>query len=318
MMAFKHMPPAKGHNGKKFKGKNLVTIMRSETKRQGILRLKTPAKITTFLQVLGMRSDGFHEVRIALAPVSLFDRLTLGPRDSPGISLRVESPDPLGVVEDNLVYRAALAFQKKLGRPLAVDFELRKMIPSGAGLGGGSANAAGALLALNAFHQNPLTRENLLEIGLALGSDVPFFLQPRPALAGGRGEALEPLRGFPSFSVLVVKPPFAIATGWAYGQVKSNAGRPGPPALDSLEAVVAGLRNDFEPVLFAHHPELGRIKDALLAHHAAGALLSGSGSAVFGVYATKKRRDDALAALAGEGSWQLLPCEVLAEHRYLS
>jgi 4-diphosphocytidyl-2-C-methyl-D-erythritol kinase len=290
------------------------------TKIQGAFRFLTPAKITPIVRVLARRDDGFHEVRLALVPVALHDSISWWPGGT-GLELQVESREPLGPTEDNLVYRAALAYQSATGRPLRGRLHLTKRVPTGAGLGGGSANAAGTLAVLNRLDGGPLPEQRLWQLAQELGSDVPFFLQPHPQWAEGRGERLHPIAGFPTLPVLVIKPPFSIATAQAYRAVRPRPdplpGAPPYPALDTLAAVVAALVNDFEPALFPAHPALSPIKERLLAAGARGALLSGSGSAIFGLFADAPARDRAAAALAqAEPAWTVLPCDTLERHAY--
>lgn len=290
--------------------------MPSVTKKQGEFRIKTPAKITPYLRVLAAREDGFHEVRIVLVPVSIFDSLSFRHPAAGGFSLAVDSPWELGAAEDNLVYRAARAFQEASGIALDLHVRLSKAIPAGAGLGGGSGNAAGTLVALNAIHGRPLSRPKLLETALGLGSDVPFFLSPAPTLAEGRGEKLSSLPPFPTLHLAVVQPPFSISTGDGYRGVKPRAGGARPRFATKAE-LQAGMVNDFEEGLFPRHGELRAIKARLLELGAKGALLSGSGSALFGWYANRRARDKALRALNGESTWRAIGCETLAAHRYL-
>jgi 4-diphosphocytidyl-2-C-methyl-D-erythritol kinase len=177
------------------------------------------------------------------------------------------------------------------------------------------------MMVLNRLDGAPLPDVRLLQLAQELGSDVPFFLQPQPQWAEGRGERLRPIVGFPALPVLLVKPPFSIATAQAYREVRPRPdplpNAPAHPALDSLEAVVAALVNDFEPALFPARPVLATIKERLLAAGARGALLSGSGSAVFGLFADTPTRDRAASTLAQEEpAWTVLPCDTLERHRY--
>jgi 4-diphosphocytidyl-2-C-methyl-D-erythritol kinase len=285
-------------------------------------RLRTPAKVSLSLQVFDLRKDGYHGVRLVLVPVSLYDTLRM--QHAPGIplSLEVDSAEDLGAVENNLVWRAACRFEEASGVALQGKIRLTKRIPSGAGLGGGSGNAAGTLVALNALHGFPLSPPALLAAAAALGSDVPFFVAPRPSVCEGRGEVLSPLAAVPPLALLVAKPRFSIATGAAYRALaESRAGRPAPvpaplPDLTTVDAVAAALHNDFEPVLDGRYPELAELRAQLSAAGALGAVLTGSGSAVFGVFRGAPQRDRAAERLGRDGRWTLLPCETLAGHSY--
>jgi 4-diphosphocytidyl-2-C-methyl-D-erythritol kinase len=306
------------------------------------MRLSTPAKVTVNLNILGRRKDGFHDVRGVLVPVSLYDTLEIERTPDKGLSLEVDSPEDLGARENNLVWRAVRAFEAAAGIRVGVAIRLTKRIPTGAGLGGGSGNAAATLVVCNRLWGQPLGAPALHREAAALGSDVPFFLEPGPALIEGRGERLRRLTGFPRLVLLVVKPDFALATGEAYRLLaEARQGRaPAPssqslPALTTLSGVLAALHNDFEPVQFAQHPELAEIKARLSAAGAQGALLSGTGSALFGIFATAAARDAAAAELAGAaeiagaaqqagvapartGRWTVLACESLSGHAYES
>jgi 4-diphosphocytidyl-2-C-methyl-D-erythritol kinase len=290
--------------------------MKSAFKTQGILRVRSPAKVTPWLHVLGRRGDGFHEVRLGLVPVSLYDILEFRPAGDQAFALTVEGAEPIGAVRDNLVWRAAEAFQRESERPLAVAIHLIKSIPSGAGLGGGSGNAAATLLALNRLGPRPLSREALLRLAGELGSDVPFFLDPRPSLAMGRGEWLRPLEGFPALPLLIVKPAFSIPTAEAYARVRPAERALAEPAPRTLEALLELLENDFEPALFPVFPELAAIKARLLEAGAAGALLSGTGSALFGLFPDIPSRERAMRELASEREWRLFSCEMSLRHDY--
>lgn len=240
--------------------------------------------------------------------LSLADELELAAGE-PGIRLEV-SGAALGPPEHNLVYRAAAAFHEAAGLTPAVRIRLVKHVPAGAGLGGGSSDAAATLRALNEAHGNPLDAATLLRLGAALGSDVPFFLSGAPfALVWGRGERILPLRPPPSAPVLLAVPPFAIATADAYRALDHRRGAPGPgspPAprairledLASWRGLADSAVNDFEPVLFPRHPELADLRDALARAGARPARLTGSGSAVFGIFETATQRGAAAAEIA--------------------
>ena len=300
--------------------------MRMTGKLQGAnplwMRLRTPAKVSLSLQVLGKRKDGYHDVRLVLVPVSLYDTVCF--QGTPGVSLAlaVDSVEDLGPIEENLIWRAAQRFEQAARVALQARIRLVKHIPSGAGLGGGSGNAAGTLVALNALHGGPLSREALLAEAAALGSDVPFFIAPHPALCEGRGDRLTPLAGLPRLILLVVKPSIAMETARAYRMLAAarEAGAPPAPAplppLTTVDAVVAALHNDFEPVLFARHAELAEARARLLAEGALGAVLTGTGSAVFGVFRDQSARDRAAVRLGRVGRWTVLPCESLGGHSY--
>lgn len=281
------------------------------------MQIKTPSKINPYLRLRSRREDGYHEVEMTLVPISIYDELEFRVSTAGGISLVVEAPEPLGAPEDNLVYRAAAAFQARAGLSFALQIHLRKRIPAGAGLGGGSGNAAGTLLALNAMHDHPLQSAELDELALQLGADVPFFLNPVPSHATGLGERLSPLPAFPRLALVVVKPSLSISTHAAYEGVRSFSTNRAVPPLATLPQVLGVMENQFEASLFKAHPHLAEVKRRLLEAGAAGALLAGSGAAIFGVFADDAARDDAAARLAGDSSWQVFSCETLPHHSYL-
>lgn len=290
--------------------------MPTGSKIQGAFRFLTPAKITIYIRILARRNDGYHQVRLALIPVSLYDTISWEPGGN-APRLEVISAEPLGAPADNLVFRAALAFQSASGLSVQGTLRLTKHVPSGAGLGGGSADAAGTLVMLNRLHGDPLSQHRLWEVAQTLGSDVPFFVRPCPQWAEGRGEMLTPITGFPRLPLLVVKPPFGISTAEAYRRVAPRPEAAPFPPLGTPAHVVAALINDFEPALFPDYPELPRIKARLKASGASGALLSGSGSAVFGVFPDAIRRDAAAEHLTREEpAWTVLPCDTLKRHDY--
>ena len=281
------------------------------------MEIKTPAKINPYLRILRRRVDGDHEVDLALVSISLYDELEFHRVSRGGVDLTVDSAQPLGPAKDNLVRRAADIFEQLSGGPLNVRIHLRKFIPAGAGLGGGSGNAAGTLLALNAMLGQPLDRGQLVSAAQKLGADVPFFLSPSPHRAQGRGERLSPLRNFPRLPLLLVKPPFSISTGEAYRGVTRYSREARAPAMTTLREVVEALDNQFEDHLFTAHPELGQAKSRLLECGAAGALLSGSGSALFGVFEHEESRAAAAGQLSLGAGWQVYFCETLSAHSYL-
>ncbi len=181
------------------------------------LERQSPCKVNLLLNILGQRADGFHELETVLYPVPVFDRITFARRGQ-GIQLTCSAA---GLPPDarNLVYRAAAAFLETARLKEGVRLELQKLIPLAAGLGGGSGNAATTLLGLNELFGGPLPPGELERIAAGLGSDIPFFLQDKPALATGRGERIQPLDRFPALNgaaFLLIHPGFGVATAWAY------------------------------------------------------------------------------------------------------
>src|SRR5262245_44536314 len=250
-------------------------------------------KVNLLLNVLGKRSDGFHEVETIMQPLALFDRLHLE-RGGHGIELTCSDPR-LPVNSGNLVYRAAEAFLRTAAVRDGVRLRLDKSIPLAAGLGGGSGNAATTLLGLNELFGQPLTPNQLQVVAASLGSDIPFFLQTKPALATGRGEQVESLDPFPVLqdtAFVLVHPGFGISTPWAYQQLQSFPaalnGSPGQAEKllqllksSQLSAAGAGFYNSLEAPALKKYPLLKLFQDFFRAQGAAGVLMSGSGSTTF-------------------------------------
>lgn len=181
------------------------------------LSLKSPAKINWYLKVLGLRDDGFHEIQSLMQKVSLYDILTFSPSND--LTLQTDLPIP---VEKNLVYRAASLLKNTCGTDKGAFITLKKNIPEGAGLGGGSGNAAAALLGLNRLWSLNLPLTDLCRIAEQLGSDVPFFLYGAIASSSGRGEKISACAIKKSIHMLLVKPPFPVSTAWVYGELRSR------------------------------------------------------------------------------------------------
>jgi 4-diphosphocytidyl-2-C-methyl-D-erythritol kinase len=280
------------------------------------LELKSPCKVNLLLNILGKRADGFHELETILQPIKLHDRLTLS-RAGQGVRLTC-SDSNLPTGSTNLVHQAATAFLKASGISDGVQLHLDKEIPIAAGLGGGSANAATTLLGLNEIFGHPLNGQQLHEIAAALGSDVPFFLQDKPALATGRGEKIQPLDPFPALrgaAFLLIHPGFGISTAWAYQQLgrfpEALNGRPGRAQklidlLQTADPVAAGpaFYNSLEAPALEKFPLLAIYQEFLRAHGAAVTLMSGSGSTTFAVMPT----DASARKLESEVQAQFGPC----------
>ncbi len=259
------------------------------------LEKPSPCKVNLLLNILGKRADGFHELETVLYPVRVFDRLSFA-RTGRGIELRCNAP---GLPTDarNLVYRAAAAFLEAAKAREGVRLELQKNIPLAAGLGGGSGNAATTLLGLNELFGGPLSAAQVQAIAAGLGSDVPFFLQDKPALATGRGEQIQPLGAFPALggaAFLLVHPGFGVATAWAYQRLArfpaALNGQPGRAKKlvsllqgADLRAAGAEFYNSLEAPVLEKYPLLALFQEFLRDNGAAAALMSGSGSTTFAV-----------------------------------
>jgi 4-diphosphocytidyl-2-C-methyl-D-erythritol kinase len=276
------------------------------------VRIRAPAKINLWLRVLGELPDGYHLVDTLIVPVTLYDEIRIARRTSPGLEVVCDDPRvPSGPA--NLAYRAAAKLLRRAGRREPIRIRIRKRIPVGAGLGGGSSDAAAALLGLNRILGLNLPRRELAKIGAEIGADVPFFVYGRPARVRGKGERITALRSFPRLWVVIVYPGFAVSTAWAYRRLKldltKGAGNTSiTVSLRSLrrKSGLGGvLVNDLEAVTVRRYPEIGRYKERLMAAGAQGALMSGSGSSVFGVFASKRAAQRAFQSLRKEGKAQV-------------
>lgn len=253
------------------------------------------AKVNLCLHVLGQRPDGYHELAMLMQQVSVADRicLTVHPQGEidtvcPGLSL-VDG-------EENITTRAARLLLQQVGARVGVLIEIDKQIPVAAGLGGGSSNAAAVLRGLNQLLGLPLDDSQLMELGLRLGADVPFFLFGRTAWATGIGECLQPWPAVPPHWQVLVNPGVEVSTAWVYQNfrlTRAGAVVKIPKFPEGVGALVRLLHNDLEPVTVAHYPVVDEIKQSLVSAGAEAALMSGSGPTVFGVF---REREVALAA----------------------
>lgn len=268
-----------------------------------------PAKLNISLKVFGRRPDGYHEVRTVMVPVSLYDEVTVE-RAPSGIEVEADDPAvPRG--EANTCYRAAALFMEETGEPAGVRIRIRKRIPAEAGLGGGSSDAAAALKGLVVLTGRTTAPVTLHRIARAVGADVPFFLHGGPALVEGIGDRLSPVRWEVPFAAAIVKPPFGCPTREGYERLgRGNALAPrsgGVPSFLDWGDVVRAVENDFEGAWRGSRPEIGRLKERLLSAGAEAAGLTGSGSAVFGLFRGAGGARRALKSVpAGEGERRFL------------
>jgi 4-diphosphocytidyl-2-C-methyl-D-erythritol kinase len=268
------------------------------------------AKINLDLRILAVRPDGFHELATVFQTISLHDRIRVEAvdQDEP-FQLTVDDPD-VPSDERNLITRAAIELWSALGRagtPRGVRISLSKQIPSRAGLGGGSADAAVALGALAVAWSASLSTHSWLDVAARLGSDVPFFLFGGTARGAGRGEILHPWVDAPPFEVVLATPSFGVSTADAFawydgdGAPRAAASAPDLEPATSWESWLETCRNDLQAVVVARYPPLQEILDSLYDGGAALALLSGSGSTVFGLFAHAAKADAAAVALERMG-----------------
>lgn len=261
------------------------------------LQLSAPAKINLGLEILRRREDGYHDINTIFAAIDLCDEITLRLRDDETITCTVKGNDalqrePMG---ENLCVKAARAAREHLGEDRGLEIVLRKRIPTGAGLGGGSSDAATVLRGALQVWNQIIDEEALCGIAASLGSDVPFFLHGGVAHGSSRGERLTPVEISLPWHVLIVNPGIHIPTPWAYREV----GRADQRAESDLVSLLRkGLRtpgsmrgrlvNDFEEPVFAAYPEIGEIRERLYSNGAFFALMSGSGSTVFGLFENRR------------------------------
>ena len=287
------------------------------------MKIRAPAKINLRLRVVGKRADGYHLLDTIMVPVSLYDEIIIkkerkiGKKSALKDRLTVTCDDPLVPRgKKNLVYKAASLVLSGKGINESVRIRIHKRIPIGAGLGGGSTDAAATLVGLNRLLGLGYTLKRLEEISSTFGADVPFFVKGIPARARGIGECLTPLRGMPRLWLIILYPNFPVSTAWVYRNL--------PPKL--TKAIVntsinfsvgspANLRkllvNDLETVTMGRYPRIGLLKEELARQGAVGTLMSGSGSSVFGVFPSKRSAERAFRRLRKEREVQAFLVRVL-------
>ncbi len=296
------------------------------------LSLPSFAKINWRLQILGKRPDGYHEVKTVLQTISLHDDLHFEVGADDEVSLSCDSAD-IPTDGRNLIIRTAQALKDRYNIASGAHIRLEKRIPTKAGLGGASSNAAVSLLALARIWSIDTSPADLLKIAAGLGADVPFFVLGGCALATGIGTTVSPLPDKQNFPLIVITPGAAVSTAEAYAAVSSSAlttmntdpilsnshseanfgdSSPYPLRDNGLE----DLRNDFESVIFDIEPEIRRTKEALLKAGALDALLAGSGSSVFGIFADQKAQQRALDEIQLEAGWRVFPCVTVSRNEY--
>jgi 4-diphosphocytidyl-2-C-methyl-D-erythritol kinase len=294
------------------------------------IRIPAFAKVNLRLDILGKRPDSYHELRTIFQSISLHDELRLRHSKTSGICLNINGDQSLSLepVRKNLVYKAVDALRRELEIRRGVEIDLHKKIPAGRGLGGGSSDAAAALLGYLQLTRGKIPDARLMEIAASLGADVPFFLFGGRALGIGRGDEIYPLPDIPKLTFLVVSPSdIHVPTPDAYRWLRA-------PALTKIRSASklwkfcslcwslpatagaqgSGLSNDFERPVFQRHPRLAQIKRALLQRGATEASLAGSGSAVFGVFPSPAM---ARRAAVGFQDEQTFVCETVSRDRYL-
>ncbi|WP_025323726.1 4-(cytidine 5'-diphospho)-2-C-methyl-D-erythritol kinase [Deferrisoma camini] len=270
------------------------------------LPLWAPAKVNLYLEVLGRRPDGYHDLRMLMAPVSWFDRLVLEPLAEPG-RVQVEGGGPEG--DENLCARAARYYLRAAGVRAGIRISLDKRIPAGAGLGGGSSDAAAVVLGMERLFGRTLSEAARREAAFRVGADVPFFFAAGPAWVEGVGERVRPVAQAEPLWLVVVWPGVNLSTARVFSRFARGLTSPGPApriAQFNFRGVRAQVRNDLEPPARAECPEVAEAVEALRGAGAAAAAMTGSGSAAFGLYPDRGAAEAGLARLgprARERGW---------------
>ena len=276
------------------------------------ISLNAYAKINLSLDVLRRREDGYHDVKMIMQTIGLHDELTFKRRDDDKVVLKSDD-ESLPTDKDNLIIKACDLFFSELGSGYGVDIFLKKMIPTAAGLAGGSSDAAATLKALNKMAGDPYDDEGLRKMGVKIGADIPFCLMGGTALSEGIGEILTPLpsprRENEERFILIAKPPAAVSTAFVYKNLKLDENTEHPDVdgmTDALkkgdyDGIVKRLGNVLESVTIPAYPEIGKIKEIAILNGAEGALMSGSGPTVFALFDDKEKAQGALLRLKESG-----------------
>ncbi|MCI5502574.1 MAG: 4-(cytidine 5'-diphospho)-2-C-methyl-D-erythritol kinase [Eubacterium sp.] len=267
------------------------------------LELKAYAKVNLGIDVIGKRPDGYHEVRMIMQTVKLYDRITMEKNDSGNIILSTNLPY-LPVNEKNLVYRAIDMIRNAYGITDGVTASIVKRIPVAAGMAGGSSDAAAAFVGMNQLFHLGITQQELMDYGVKLGADIPYCIMRGTALSEGIGEILTPLPPIPNCWFLIVKPTFSMSTKFVYENLHLDEIAVHPDIDGMKEAlyqrdligVTDRMENVLEQVTKKHYPAIGEIKDIMRKEGALNALMSGSGSTVFGIFKSKETAEKAAAA----------------------
>lgn len=293
--------------------------------REESFTLSAYAKINLDLRILGRRpSDNFHEIRTVFQTITLHDRLTFQKTDDRRIYLTCSDPC-VPADERNLVYRAALSLRRRYGVQEGAFIRLEKRIPAQAGLGGGSSDAAVALLGLSYLWKLKVSRDDLVKVGAELGADVPFFFTGGTALGTCLGTNIYPLNDAPHRNLLVIMPGVKVSTADAYTAINApTLTKAGSAAILPVsyadtqisDSLYEAMRNDFEPVIYKLYPEIERARRALAEAGARKVLLAGSGASVFGVFDDDGSCERARGILKNEDEWQVFMCATVSRESY--
>lgn len=267
-----------------------------------------PAKINLGLDVVRKREDGYHEVKMVMQTLNLYDRLTFCDNNS-GLVTISSNMTQAPATEDNIIYKACQLIKKEYGISSGIDVYLEKNIPVAAGMAGGSTDAAATLVALNEMFDLGLSRDVLMELGVKIGADVPYCIMQGTALSEGIGEILTPLCPMPKCYIAIAKPEVGVSTKWVYQNLDA-AGLKNHPDIDKmveaintgdLKGIVDTMENVLETVTIPAYPQIESIKQAMINGGAAGALMSGSGPTVFGIFEEKAAAEAVTHSLKQKG-----------------
>ena len=288
------------------------------------MKIRAPAKVNLSLRVVGRRADGYHLLDTIMVPVSLYDDVVIrklrgvgADRKKPAPIIKVYCDHPLAPGgEQNLAHRAAQLILAKAKSNQSIEIRIHKRIPVGAGLGGGSTDAAATLVGINRLLKLGFSLRQLERLGLKLGADVPFFIRGRPARARGIGERLQPLDGIAQHWLVIIYPGFPLATAWVYRNLPVKLTK--PIVNTSIASSLTGssnlpemLVNDLENVPLGRYRKIGLLKHKLLRAGARGSLMSGSGSSVFGLFDSRRKAQQAFRRLRQEKEFQAYLVHVL-------
>lgn len=272
------------------------------------IQMRALAKVNLGLDVIRRREDGYHEVKMIMQTLQMFDRVTLEKRDQDGITLETNLPF-LPVNEQNIAYRAAKMLMDEFQIQGGLHIKIDKHIPVAAGMAGGSTDGAAVLYGLNKIYQLGLTKQQLMERGVRLGADVPYCIMRGTVLSEGIGEILTPISPMPECFILVAKPPISVSTKHVYQNLKLDQIEKHPDidgmveALkeQNLEGIASRMENVLETVTISEHPEIAQIKAQMMEAGALNAMMSGSGPTVFGIFDDKEQGLKAKEYVCGKG-----------------
>ncbi len=268
-----------------------------------IVKCKAPAKINYRLDVMQKRTDGYHDLRMVNSAVTLYDDIEIELTER-GITVECENDDTVPVGESNIVYQVAKEILAYSNKNIGVRIKIKKNIPTAAGMGGGSSNAAAVLMTLNQMLKINLSKDKLISIGVRFGADVPFFILESPAVAEGVGDKLQKIKKMPKLPIVLVSPNIKVETKWAFerfdtmesdgnGAVKTEVEEDIPLHFTTKKSIIRFLNNDLEKVTMQKYPALEDIKLALKKLGALASQMTGSGPTVFGIFPDQETAETA-------------------------